>query len=90
MTDETFFAPTAQELAFFSILIGDAPLTTRRRKALADSEFALPDTRQYPIDTVRRARNALARVSQHGTPDQIKKVRAAVQKRYPQIQVSTD
>ena len=62
-----------------------AKLTTKRRKALPTKSFAVPGRRAYPIDTANRARNALARVSQHGTPAEKAKVRAAVKKRYPSI-----
>lgn len=59
-------------------------LTTAARKALASSDFALPG-RRYPIHNEAHARNALARVSQYGTPDEQNKVRAAVHRRYPGI-----
>lgn len=52
-------------------------LTTKKRKKLEDSDFALPG-RKYPIQDLAHARNALARVSQFGTPEEKKKVRAAV------------
>lgn len=41
-----------------------AELSTKRRKALPKSEFALPAQRAYPIDTKARAANAKARASQ--------------------------
>lgn len=62
-----------------------AELTTRGRKKLADSKFAIPEKRAYPIHDASHARNALARVSQHGTPAEKRRVRAAVKKRYPSI-----
>jgi hypothetical protein len=62
-----------------------ARLTAKRRKRLSKRSFALPGKRKYPIDTKARARNALARVAQHGTPTEKKRVRAAVRKRYPSI-----
>lgn len=74
-----------------------ARLTTKRRKALPKKDFALPGevkkgarggklTRgAYPIPDKAHARNALARVSQHGTPAEKKKVRAAVHRKYPGI-----
>ena len=34
------------------------------RRALPSSAFAYPRTRRYPINTVSRARNALARAAQ--------------------------
>lgn len=59
-------------------------LTAEHRDALPDHAFALPG-RRYPIHDANHARNALARVSQHGTPEEKAKVRAAVHKRYPEI-----
>ena len=61
-----------------------AVLTASRRAKLKPSQFALPGG-HYPIDTANRARNALARVSQYGTPEEKATVRAAVHKRYPGI-----
>ena len=64
-----------------------APITTARRKRLARSQFAIPakapESGSYPIDTIGRARNALARVAQHGTPEEKAKVHAAVRRKYP-------
>ena len=61
-----------------------AKLTTKRRNALSSSSFALPG-RRYPIEDLGHARNALARVSQHGSPEEKQKVRAAVHRKYPEI-----
>ncbi|HSF99112.1 MAG TPA: DUF6582 domain-containing protein [Ornithinibacter sp.] len=55
------------------------------RKKLKKSSFALPDERKYPIPDVEHARNALARVAQHGSAAEKKKVRAAVEKKYPSL-----
>ena len=63
-------------------------LTTRRRQALPESDFAVPQRRAYPIDTRARARNALARVAQHGSNLEKHLVRTAVHARYPGIEVS--
>ena len=57
-------------------------LTTQGRKHIAKKNFALPGGR-YPIEDAAHARNALARVSQFGTPEEQAKVRAAVHKKYP-------
>jgi hypothetical protein len=38
-----------------------ATLTTKRRNSLPKSKFALPETRQYPVDTRARAANAKSR-----------------------------
>lgn len=65
-----------------------AKLTTRARKAIPSSKFALGG-RRYPIEDASHARNALARVSQHGTPAEKATVRAKVRHRYPSIAVST-
>lgn len=93
------FEPTPQELAFFAKLEVKesiyprikrrraADITAAHRKRLPDESFALPESRQYPIDTLARARNALARASQHATPEQIKRIRRAVHKRWPQIEM---
>jgi len=62
-------------------------MTAKRRKSLSKKSFALPGQRKYPIDTPGRARNALARVSHHGTPAQKAKVKAAVRRKYPSIAV---
>jgi hypothetical protein len=52
-------------------------LTTATRKKLPNSKFALPG-RRYPIEDVAHARNALARVSQDGTPAEKATVRRKV------------
>ena len=61
-----------------------AKLTTKARKKLKKSSFALPGER-YPIEDKNHARNALARVAQHGTPAEKAEVRAKVHARYPDI-----
>jgi hypothetical protein len=62
-----------------------AKLTAKKRNALKTSSFAEPGKRAYPIQDASHARNALARVSQHGTPAEKAKVRAAVHRKYPSI-----
>jgi predicted DNA-binding helix-hairpin-helix protein len=62
-----------------------AKLSAKKRKSLPKTSFALPGKRKYPVDTKARARNALARVSQHGTASEQKAVRAKVKARYPGI-----
>ena len=47
-----------------------AKLTAAQRNALPRSDFAQPSKRKYPINDKAHARNALARVSQHGTADE--------------------
>lgn len=63
-------------------------LTSKTRAKLSASDFAIPETRKYPIQDEKHAKNALARVAQHGTPEEKKKVRAAVKRRYPDIDVA--
>lgn len=59
-------------------------LTTKGRKHIKEENFALPG-RRYPIHDESHARNALARVAQHGTPEEQAKVKAAVHKKFPGI-----
>lgn len=59
-------------------------LNAERRNALSSKSFALPG-RRYPIEDASHARNALARVSQHGTPEEKAEVRAKVHAKYPGI-----
>ncbi len=65
-------------------------LTYAARKHMPSSSFALPGKREggkggYPIEDAAHARNALARVAQHGSPEEKKRVRAKVHARYPNI-----
>lgn len=62
-----------------------AKLTTKGRKRMKDREFAIPEKKAYPINDKKHARNALARVAQHGTSAEKAKVRKAVKKKYPSI-----
>lgn len=59
--------------------------TKAGRKRMGKASFALPGQRKYRIDDKAHARNALARVAQHGTPSQRKRVRAAVTRKYPSL-----
>jgi hypothetical protein len=59
--------------------------STKQRKKLSKKSFALPGKRKYPIPDKAHARNALARVAQHGTSAEQKKVETAVKKRYPSL-----
>ena len=61
-----------------------AKLTSKARNALPDKAFAGPG-RSYPIENASHARNALARVSQHGYPELKAKVRDAVHRKFPGI-----
>jgi hypothetical protein len=64
-----------------------AVLTAATRNAIPTKSFALPG-RRYPIQNPSHARNALARVSQHGSPAEKATVRAKVHARYPGISVA--
>jgi hypothetical protein len=59
-------------------------LTSKARNALSTGQFALPG-RRYPIEDATHARNALARVSQHGSSGEKAEVRAKVHSRFPGI-----
>ncbi|MGH9541483.1 MAG: hypothetical protein ACRD2H_06340 [Terriglobales bacterium] len=63
-------------------------LTTEERKHLPASLFGLPRRRAYPIDTVKRARSALARAAQFATPSEEATIRRRVHHLYPEIQLS--
>lgn len=65
----------------------EAPLNADKRNSLDSSDFALPG-RRYPIDTPARARAALARVKQFGKEGEEAKVKAAVKKKYPNMDVN--
>jgi hypothetical protein len=71
-----------------------AKLKMAQRKKLKSSQFALPGKGEgpsgkgagsYPIPDKAHARNALARVSQHGSSAEKAKVRAKVHAKYPGI-----
>ena len=63
-----------------------AKLTAAARKKIPTSEFAGPD-RSYPIQNASHARNALARASQHASPELQAKIKAKVRRKYPGIKV---
>ena len=71
-----------------------ARLSYQQRKRMPKSEFALPAEKgegnyagkgAYPIPDKAHARNALARVAQHGTPAEQKTVRRKVHEKFPSI-----
>jgi len=62
-----------------------AKLTSAERNALPSSSFAEPAQRKYPVNDPSHARNALARVSQHGSSSEKAKVRAKVHSKFPGI-----
>lgn len=60
-------------------------LSAAKRRSLPKSDFAQPKKRAYPDDTKGRARNALSRVAQNGSPALEAKVRAKVHRDWPSI-----
>lgn len=62
-----------------------AQLTAKARRRLPKTAFAQPSKRAYPIQDKAHARNALARVAQHGTPSEQATVRKAVERKYPSL-----
>lgn len=80
-------------------ILKEANISLAKRESLPAKKFAIPATKakrlgvageiqgqakgKYPIDTPRRARNALARVSQFGTSGERAAVRQKVYSRYP-------
>jgi hypothetical protein len=60
------------------------PLTALGRKHIAKKNFALPGGR-YPIHDQAHARNALARVAQHGTVEERATVERKIHAKYPSI-----
>ena len=62
-----------------------AVLTTKARNKLPTKSFAIPGKRAYPVQDRSHAQNALARVSQHGTPAEKAQVRAKVHAKYPDM-----
>jgi len=69
-------------------------LSAKDRQSLPKGDFALPGRGEgksgkgsgaYPIPDENHARNALARVAQHGTPAEKAQVRAKVHAKYPDI-----
>lgn len=59
-------------------------LSSQARKALSKKDFALPGGR-YPIPDANHARNALARASQHASPEEKARIRAKVHSKFPGI-----
>jgi hypothetical protein len=75
-------------------VLSEKDLSAKERRDLPDSDFALagkgegPKGKQagsYPIPDEKHARSALSLVAQHGTPAEQAKVRAAVKRKFPDI-----
>lgn len=72
-------------------------LSAAQRQNLRPSQFALPGKGEgpkgagagsYPIPDAAHARNALARVAQHGSAEQKATVRAKVRAKFPGISIA--
>jgi len=59
-----------------------ATLSSKQRKNMPTEEFAIPETRSYPIGDISHARNALARSS--GKPEE-SRIKKAVYKKFPEL-----
>tara|TARA_R100000664_G_C2663334_1_gene78537 strand:+ start:276 stop:569 length:294 start_codon:yes stop_codon:yes gene_type:complete len=76
-------------------LLVEKDLSAKERRDLPDSDFALPGKGEgpegkqagsYPIPDEEHARMALAMVAKHGTPEEQARVRAAVKRKFPNIE----
>lgn len=81
------------------MMLDEKDLSAADRRALPDSDFALagkgegPKGKQagsYPIPDESHARSALSLVAQHGTSEEKAKVRAAVKRKFPDIEQGKD
>lgn len=59
--------------------------TAASKRPKSRSAYAIPEKKKYPLDSLARARNAIARVQQHGTPEEKRRVFAAIRRRYPAL-----
>jgi hypothetical protein len=67
------------------LAVNRSSLTSRHRDDLDDTDFAIPESRRYPIADESLARNALMRAEQYGSERDVARVRKAVFKRYPAL-----
>ena len=79
--------------------LNEKDLSAAERRALPDSDFALPGKGEgpkgkqagsYPIPDESHARSALSMVAKHGTSEEKAKVRAAVKRKFPDIKQGKD
>jgi hypothetical protein len=63
-----------------------AKLTAAERAKLPSRSFALPEKREYPIHDIEHAQLAL-RLMTHESEATQARIRAAVHRRYPQIEI---
>jgi hypothetical protein len=75
--------------SMFDSVVSETELTTTAREHIAPRNFAIPekapDSGSYPIEDLPHAKNALARVSQFGTPEEQARVRKSVYDKYPEL-----
>lgn len=62
-----------------------AKLSSKQRKKLPKSAYALPGKRKYPIPDKAHAKNALSRAAQNESKATQKKIRAKVTKKFPSL-----
>ena len=95
-SEETEMSPLIQATMEKIHFMRDDKLSYKERQKLPKGDFALPgkgdgpEGKQggsYPIPDESHARNALARVSQHGSEAEKAKVRRAVASKYPNIKI---
>ncbi len=76
-------------------VIAEKSLTAGQRRELPDSDFVFPGKGEgpegkqrgaYPINDKKRARAALSMAAAHASPEKEAKVKAAVKKKFPDIQ----
>ena len=93
------FETRADMVTYVQDRLEEKDLSYKERQDMPSSQFALPgkgsgpEGKQggsYPIPDESHARNALARVSQHGSEAEKAKVRAAVKKKFPGIKISEE
>lgn len=60
-------------------------LTSRGRNQISGKNFVFEKERRYPIHDISHARNALARVAQHGSSAEQAEVKREVYNRYPSL-----
>lgn len=56
-----------------------------KRSKMPARSFAVPGEKKYPVTSVKQARNAIARVEQHGSPAEKKAVYSKVKSKYPAL-----
>lgn len=62
-------------------------LSSKTRNKLPSSDFAEPGKRKYPVNDKAHARNALARVSQFGSPAEKAAVKKKVKSKFPSVAI---